>query len=352
MLLTAINLYQYHLPLSPSLPVATQRIDSRSGLVLQVNAQVADKALQAYAEIAPLSGLDVDANAITGFSRESLAQVQASLEAILPQLCGQHVDQLLQYAEQSGYPSLAYGLSVLHAKLLGKFDAIRPQLATIPLVCLPKEATTHSASITVHIPTAEKVTQNAIKVKVAQASMEAEISFIHAIVNAYPQCTLRLDANRGFSLAQAIDFAACLPLASIEYIEEPCQDPTDNVAFYQAIGIPYALDESLNAADYSFTMQAGLSALILKPMLLGSLENIVALIDTANEHGVRCILSSSLESSLGIADLTYLAAILTPDEIPGLDTLSAFGEDVIVSSGKSTCLTPAQLTLICQYRQQ
>ena len=64
---------------------------------------------------------------------------------------------------------------------------------------------------------------------------------------------------------------------------------------------------------------------------------------------MRCIISSSLESSLGISDLAHLAAILTPDEIPGLDTLSAFSQDLVVSSGKKHCLTLAQLEPIAQH---
>ncbi|MGL5361078.1 MAG: o-succinylbenzoate synthase, partial [Shewanella sp.] len=113
-----------------------------------------------------------------------------------------------------------------------------------------------------------------------------------------------------------------------------------------AIGLPYALDESLNDPSYHFVMQAGLTALVCKPMLLGSIEKLERLIDTAHSHGVRCILSSSLESSLGINDLAHLAAILTPDEIPGLDTLKAFSQDVIASSGKPQCLTLSQLECV------
>ena len=177
-----------------------------------------------------------------------------------------------------------------------------------------------------------------MKVKVAQTSIEDELSLIYGILRNRPDLKLRLDANRGFTLEQAIEFAACLPLDTIEYIEEPCQNPQDNLAFYQAIGMPYALDESLNDPDYQFAMQNGLTALIIKPMLLGSIEKLANLIDTAQSYGVRCIISSSLESSLGISDLAHLAAIL-----------SAFSQDLIVSSGKKHCLTLAQLELIAQH---
>lgn len=348
MILTSLNLYQYRLPLDVLLPVGKQRIDHRAGLVLQAcaNANVGGEYRQVEVEIAPLSGIDIDEQVLVGFSREALAQVQTALTELLPLLGGQHIDTLLDYAEQSSYPSLAFGLSLLHAKLMGKLDAIRPQTATVPLIYHPTDAgkdllDNKIAALGMHV--------HSVKVKVAQTSIEDELSLIYGILRTRPDLKLRLDANRGFTLEQAIEFAACLPLDTIEYIEEPCQNPQDNLEFYQAIGMPYALDESLNDPDYQFVLQNGLTALVIKPMLLGSIEKLANLIETAQSYGVRCIISSSLESSLGISDLAHLAAILTPDEIPGLDTLSAFSQDLIVSSGKKHCLTLAQLELIAQH---
>ena len=348
MILTSLNLYQYRLPLDVLLPVGKQRIDHRAGLVLQAcaSANVGGEYKQVEVEIAPLSGIDVDEQVLVGFSRETMAQVQTALTELLPQLGGQHIDTLLDYAEQSPYPSLGFGLSLLHAKLMGKLDAIRPQTATVPLIYHPTDAgkdllDNKIAALGMHV--------HSVKVKVAQTSIEDELSLIYGILRTRPDLKLRLDANRGFTLEQAIEFAACLPLDTIEYIEEPCQNPQDNLEFYQAIGMPYALDESLNDPDYQFAMQNGLTALVIKPMLLGSIEKLANLIETAQSYGVRCIISSSLESSLGINDLAHLAAILTPDEIPGLDTLSAFSQDLVVSSGKKHCLTLAQLEPIAQH---
>lgn len=344
MILTSLNLYQYRLPLDVLLPVGKQRIDHRAGLVIQASvsasANVGGEHRQVEVEIAPLSGIDVDKQALMGFSRETLTQVQTALTGLLPQLCGQHIDTLLECAEQSPYPSLAFGLSLLHGKLMGKLDAIRPQTATVPLIYHPTDASKDLLDSKI---AALSRNVRSVKVKVAQTSIEDELNLIYGILRTRPDLKLRLDANRGFTLEQAIEFAACLPLDTIEYIEEPCQNPQDNLEFYQAIGMPYALDESLNDPEYQFVMQNGLTALVIKPMLLGSIEKLANLIDTAQSYGVRCIISSSLESSLGINDLTHLAAILTSDEIPGLDTLSAFSQDLIMSSGKKYCLTLAQL---------
>ncbi|GIU40140.1 o-succinylbenzoate synthase [Shewanella sairae] len=344
--LTQLSLHQFTVDLDKPLPVGKLRIAQRSGLVLSAIASNSTRQQQALVEISPLSGLDNQGQALSGFSSESLADVTQQLSTILPQLQQQSIDKLLDFAQESTLPSLAFGLSQLHAKLAGKFDghAIAPR--TIPLIYRHNDEPLSAVSAVSERVASLADNVYAVKVKVAQDALEDEIKLIHQILAIRPNLKLRLDANRGFNLEQAIEFAACLPLASIEYIEEPCQNPDDNQAFYQAIEMPWALDESLNSPDYQFTMQAGLTALIIKPMLIGSIEKLQQLIDTATEHGVRCILSSSLEASLGIEALNRLASIITPDEIPGLDTLAAFSQDLVVSTGKANCLKLADLPLL------
>ena len=337
--LTQLGLYQFAIGLDKPLPVGKQRIEQRQGLVLVAQSQ----SRQEWVEISPLSGIDNQGQVLTGFSHETLAEVSEQLAALLPQLHQQPIDNLLDLAEQTALPSLAFGLSQLHAKLAGKFDGHAITARTIPLIYRQSNETLTVVSERVASLSSSVY---AVKVKVAQESLEDEIKLIHQILAIRPDLKLRLDANRGFTLEQAIEFAACIPLSSVEYIEEPCQNPDDNQAFYHTIEMPWALDESLNSANYEFKMQAGLSALIIKPMLIGSIEKLQHLITTATEHGVRCILSSSLEASLGIEALSRLASIITPDEIPGIDTLVAFSQDLLTSSGKPVCLQLEDLTLL------
>ena len=346
-ILTQLSLHQFAIDLTKSLPVGKQRIDQRQGLVLTATVDAADGQRQESVEISPLVGLDSQGQMITGFSRESLDVVIQQLTQILPPLHLQPADKLLDFAERgtiaNQYPALAYGLSLLHAKLHGKLDGHLLTSRTVPLIYRQSDEPVSSVVAKVN---ALPQSVLAVKVKVAQDSLEDEIKLIHQILAIRPDLKLRLDANRGFSLEQAIEFAVCIPLDSIEYIEEPCQDPAENSAFYQAIEMPWALDESLNSPDYQFTMQPGLTALIIKPMLVGSLETLQQLIDTAEEHGVRTVLSSSLEASLGIEAISRLAHIMTPNEIPGIDTLGAFSQDLLVDSGKGDCLNLDNLTLL------
>lgn len=345
MLLSKLSLYQFSIELDRLLPVGKQRIDNRSGLVLAVTAITVAGERTEYVEISPLAGIDVDNNRLTGFSQHSLAQSVTELTNDLPQLLQQPVDMLLDLADNTAQSAIAFGLSLMHAKLKGSLDCHSIESRTIPLIYRNQDEPLTAVADRVK---ALASNVHAVKVKVAQTSLEDEIQLIHQILAIRPALKLRLDANRGFELQQAIEFIACIPLSSIEYIEEPCQKPSDNPSLYQAIEVPWALDESLNDPNYQFEMQNGLCAIIIKPMLLGSLDKLQSLTELASEHGVRCILSSSLEASLGINSLSQLANIVTPDEIPGIDTLSAFSQDLLQSSGKAKCLALSDLQLLLE----
>jgi O-succinylbenzoate synthase len=365
-LISAYSLHKYRIPLSPSLAVARQRIAVREGLILSFTL---DTQQSAMVEIAPLSGLDETGAPLTGFSRESLALVEQALLSLLPSLIGKSIHALKQVAQTiQGMPSLAFGLSLAHIKLnqkLGqktdrKLSYLESQTSvsnnhgthslsqkTVALLCPSLPLDNPQAYITQKLD-GTNTHQHFIKIKVGQHSVEDEMRLIYQVLALYPRLKLRLDANRAFNLEQAIDFLACLPKDAIDFIEEPCQDPEDNPKMYQSLGITYALDETLNDGNYRFKAMQGLKALILKPMLLGSLEGLQALITEANQHGVRCLISSSLESDLGLDDLAPIAAWLTPDESPGLDTLSSFTDTVLLKGAGSKGTSSLKDTLLTE----
>ena len=352
MIISSAQLYSYQIPLDKLLPVGKQRIELRSGLVLRLQVKENSEAegtsglRTELVEISPLSGLDIDNRPLMGFSLESSQEVSQLLEERLESLIGKPIIQLLDLADETQYPSVAFGLSLLYAKLIGQLDDTELSLQVTRVVPLLYRGQDEPVSALHERVRALSRDTHSVKIKVAQASLEEEIQLVHQVLAIRPDLKLRLDANRGFSLEQAIEFAACLPIDAVEYIEEPCIDHNDNPIFYRAVGMPWALDETLNDAKFKFVMQPGLTALVIKPMLIGTLEKIQNLQHEADQCGVRTILSSSLEASLGIEALARLNQIMSPDEIPGLDTLGAFSVDLIIDSGKSKCLSCDELTLI------
>lgn len=347
--ISSVSVYRYHITLKPTLPVAKQRIDHRKGAVLAVTlTNEQQHRQQVWVEIAPLSGIDVEGLAIEGFSQESLDDVITSLCDYAELLISKSSNVLLDLAATSSFASVAFGLSLLHAKLNDqlpcRIDTPYTQSVTVPLVYVGM------SEQQLHTKLLQNGTLNSVKVKVAQTTMAEEVAFIYRVLALAPQVTLRLDANRGFTPEQAIDFLACLPKDKIEYIEEPCINPADNPIIYQQLGLRYALDESLNSPTFdvinAITQQPGIGALIVKPMLLGSLAGLQDMIEAAHSYGVRCIISSSLESDIAIDDLRLVSQALTPNETPGLDTLSAFSQTLQLTTPTLPQLNQSALSLI------
>ena len=140
----------------------------------------------------------------------------------------------------------------------------------------------------------------------------------------FPDLQLRLDANRAFSLKQAVKFAEKIakPLRSrIQFIEEPCQTPSLSRQFAEMTGIHIAWDESVREPHFLVKDEPNLTAIVIKPTLTGSFEKCVSLIQQAHSQGISAVISSSIESSLGLTQLARIAKQYTPDMVAGLDTL-------------------------------
>lgn len=163
------------------------------------------------------------------------------------------------------------------------------------------------------------------KVKVGLYEAVRDGMIVNLLLEALPDLRLRLDANRAWTPLKAQQFAKYVNPAyrpRIEFIEEPCKTRDDSRAFAAETGIAIAWDESLRERDYMIAAEPGLRAVIIKPSLTGSIETVREQIVRAHAAGLTAVISSSLESSLGLTQLARLAAWLTPGVTPGLDTLS------------------------------
>ena len=352
MTLESFSLARYRIPLESALPVGKQRIELRQGLILQ--ARIADDQgdiHEHYVEVAPLSGLDRNGHTISGFSMETLEEASDELQNLLQAIIEGSLD-LDSAAELTKLASVAWGLSLLSAKIQQKLPVHHVPFEPVPLV-VPREG---EPDVMLR-QRLSKLPENIhhIKIKVAQTSMAEELQLIHLVQELRPHAKLRLDANQGFEFEEAEAFCACLPKGAIEYIEEPCRQWQKNRALFATTGVPFALDETLGrhpdfepAAD---AYDSGLRALVIKPMLCGSLPKLQQLVEQANNLGLRCVLSSSIESSLGIADILSVAAALTPDDTPGVDTLTPFTKALIAPYGDKTCLAFDSLTPVFTIRK-
>ena len=89
----------------------------------------------------------------------------------------------------------------------------------------------------------------------------------------------------------------------------------------------------------------GVTALVLKPAVLGGFERTAQLAAWAAQRGMRAVVSSAFESGLGLSQLAQLAAAL--EAAPGaratqhgLATLSWFAEDVLPADASAQLVQP------------
>ncbi len=175
-----------------------------------------------------------------------------------------------------------------------------------------------------------------LKIKVGRGPVADDVARVVDIsARAEGRARLRLDANRAWTLDQAIEFIDRLESVPVEYIEEPLERPDELSALFHRTGRPFALDESIpemlasgvDVEEYLRGAADFCSAVVVKPTSLGSLETTLSLARSAASAGLDFVISSSLESGFGLRTLAALAAA-TGSGAAGLATQSLFQDDV------------------------
>ncbi|MHC2185867.1 O-succinylbenzoate synthase [Rathayibacter agropyri] len=172
------------------------------------------------------------------------------------------------------------------------------------------------------------------KVKVAErgqtlADDVARVVEVRRLIG--PEGRIRVDANGGWNLDEAEHAVHALADADLEYVEQPCANVDELAELRYRVkymGIPIAADESVRkAADPLAVSRAGAAdLLVVKAQPLGGIRRALALVA---EAGLPAVVSSAIESSVGLAMGAALAAAL-PD-LPydcGLGTASLLAQDV------------------------
>ncbi|MBD3401758.1 o-succinylbenzoate synthase [candidate division GN15 bacterium] len=325
--ISAIQLFRYTLPLDRPLALRGQTLQERHGLLILVSGE---GGMHGWGEIAPLPG----------FSDESLAPAEQQARELRFSLTGSTIPENLE--ELSGgfeqwlgryelLPSVQCGLEMAVLHLLANSQER-------PLANLLSDTARSGVSVNALLPLdsdkpdtqISRLIENgygAVKVKVGAGALDDEISRVCGVCEAAAgRVSVRLDANRAWSYDDAAHFLGAIADRQIAYIEEPLRDPSRLPELASRTGVPVALDETLrDLTPEGLPAFPGLAAVIVRPMLLGGLERSMRFARRARTLGVIPVLSSAVESAIGIAGLVSFAAAMTVEDIPcGLDTLSWF----------------------------
>ncbi|NJQ18969.1 o-succinylbenzoate synthase [Pantoea sp. LS15] len=297
------QVYRWQIPMDAGVVLRERRLKTRDGFF--VHLQQGER--EGWGEISPLPG----------FSLESLDDAQSAILA----WAGEWRDGADPALPD--VPSVAFGISCALAELDGS---------------LPQEANYRAAPLCTGDPDelfallsampGEKVAK--IKVGLYEAVRDGMVA--NLLLEAIPDLHLRLDANRAWTPLKAQQFAKYVNPAyrsRIAFLEEPCKTRDDSRAFARETGIAIAWDESLREADFEFVAEPGVSAVVIKPTLTGTLAKVREQVAAAHALGLTAVISSSIETSLGLTQLARISAWLTPDTIPGLDTLNLMQAQLI-----------------------
>jgi O-succinylbenzoate synthase len=167
------------------------------------------------------------------------------------------------------------------------------------------------------------------QVKVAEPgqALADDVARVNAVRALIP--VVRVDANGAWSVEQAVAATAALSAdGPLEYLEQPCATVAELARLRLRITVPVAADESIRkAADPLAVVRAGAADIaVLKVAPLGGVR---ALLDIAAAIEIPVVISSALDSAVGIAAGLIAASALPRLEYAcGLGTGGLFIEDV------------------------
>ena len=177
--------------------------------------------------------------------------------------------------------------------------------ATLPAVPLEQIASTLSHFGEFH----------SVKIKVAEKNeLQEDIARTRRVRELYPQAKIRLDANGALDVDAALFLAIQLKDLGLEYFEQPVASIPELKKLKQllesnGISLKIAADESIRKAQDPLLVAEENAAdiAVIKVQPLGGIERALKI---AEESGLEIVVSSALESSIGISQGLHLAAAL------------------------------------------
>lgn len=323
-MMRSATLFGYQLAMDAGVILREQRLKSRRGMLVRL---VSERG-EGWGEIAPLPQ----------FSAETPEHAQQQAVKWLERWCAGEQPQ------ESLLPSVAFGISCAQAELEG---------------LLPAEGCWQSATLCSGDPDAlfERLQNQPAplaKMKVGLYEAVRDGMQVNLLLEALPNLTLRLDANRSWTLERALQFARYVSAelrGRIAYLEEPCRTVAESLAFARQTGIAIAWDESLREDATLLSTQQGVRAVVIKPTLTGSIQKVQQQVAVATRLGLIPVIGSALESSVGLTQLARLAQQLTPGILPGLDTLSLMQQQLLRQWPGSTLPLSGREELQCLWQQ-
>jgi len=171
------------------------------------------------------------------------------------------------------------------------------------------------------------------KVKVAERgqTLDDDVARVRAVRALVPN--VRVDANGGWSVDEAETALRALTVdGPLEYVEQPCASVPELVEVRRRMpDVRVAADESIRRAEdpLKVVRAGGADVAVVKVAPLGGMRRLLSLADELSSYGVPVVVSSALDTAVGIAAGVAAAAALPELQFAcGLGTGGLFEADV------------------------
>ncbi|MFL5624253.1 MAG: o-succinylbenzoate synthase, partial [Ktedonobacteraceae bacterium] len=310
MKIVEVQWHNYRLPFLNSFTTAHGVMAVREGIIVQITTECG---ISGIGEIAPLPA----------FGSKSLTDTHSLLPALAARLHKKTLAEALNllYAEGkvgtkgASTRSALCGLEIALLDAIGKAEGCRVCTLLSPSGTAPRATVPVNAVIGAPAPgaataTAREARKNGyrcVKLKVGLGgSIHEEIERVAAVRDAIgPAMHLRLDANEGWNLEEAIAILSRCVLYNIQYVEQPLRahDLTGMHTLRQTVSVPIAVDEALHSLESAQLILDNEAAdvFVIKPQLAGGLRGGQQIIQAAAERGVHSVITSTLETGIGLA---------------------------------------------------
>ena len=306
MQINAVNIIPYKLPLRQNWITSNCHLSSRSGWLVEITT---DSGNSGYGDCAPLP------TAGTEWPQQAYHCLQRYRDK---NQHGSPADALQNLPLAHATPAARNGIETALLDLIS-------QAEKKTLRCWLNPFARNSIQLNSMIGTLDKdcgqqamlsVSQGfqVLKLKVGVNDVENDIKYLEELSAQLPDhIRLRLDANGAWDFKQAAMFIKAIHHLAVESIEEPLREPelVSLCKLQQSTSIALALDESIGSFDRNTLLKSqAVKRLVIKPMARGGLLSSMALARDAALHKMETVVTSTIESAIGLQAAAQLAAAL------------------------------------------
>lgn len=162
------------------------------------------------------------------------------------------------------------------------------------------------------IDNAGKSPSSILKVKAGVGNDRKIISMLR---HKFPEYTIRIDVNQGWKIEEALKRIAELEKLNIELIEEPIKGSFRDLEYLaKESSVPLFIDESFQSMDELYRLRdnaPSVKGVVVKLAKSGGPVRALSLIRKARKNGLSVMISSMVESTVGVAAAAAVAPLCT-----------------------------------------